>query len=388
MTRSKKICSLTTVDITMDPFILTQMQYMQERGWDVTIICNMRPAFIERIPKGIHYYNVKMERSFSLSTAIKSTLKLIKIFNKEKYAVIQYAATHAALYSSFASWLTRTPIRVHLQWGIYNYSEMGFEGYFYKFVEWITCKFSTVVRPVSHMNLDIVVKEGLFKREKGKVLGEGGTVGIDLNEYPLQKKQTIRQNLREKYSIPQSDYVFGFVGRISTAKGNNELLRAFMKLVDEKDGVFLLLVGQDEDSVDRDLMQWAHDSDKVFVTGAVPHSDIPCCMAAMDCLVHPTYREGFGMVLQEAMAMAVPIITTDIPGPSEVIENGVSGVLIKPYDENEILVAMREFADNQNKYAEYGINGRKRTETCFARPVMLERIYVDKEELYHNYIKK
>ena len=382
MVRKKSLCSLTTVDITMEPFIITQVKYMLERGWDVTIICNMKPAFIERIPKGVKYYNVPMERSFNLMTAVKCTHKLIKIFRKEKFTVVQYAATHAALYASFASWLTNVPIRMHLQWGIYNYSEMGLSGYIYKFVEWLTCKFSTVIRPVSHKNLQIAIDEGLFKEGKGKVLGQGGTVGVDLEEYPLSEKDNICSEIRKYYGIPADDYVFGFVGRISTAKGNNELLQAFKKITAKYSNVSLLLVGEDEGSIDRDLMNWAIKSDKVAVTGRVLHSEIPKCMAAMDCLVHPTYREGFGMVLQEAMAMAVSIITTDIPGPSEVIEEGKSGVLVKPQDIDSLYDAMKSAVVNPERFAEYGRNGRKRAEEYFARTVMLERIYQDKEELY------
>lgn len=380
--KKKSLCSLTTVDITMEPFIITQVKYMLERGWDVTIICNMKPAFIERIPKGVKYYNVPMERSFNIMTALKCTYKLIKIFKKENFTVVQYAATHAALYASFASWLTNVPIRMHLQWGIYNYSEMGLSGYIYKFVEWLTCKFSTVIRPVSHKNLQIAIDEGLFKSGKGKVLGQGGTVGVDLEEYPLSEKDNICSDIRKHYGIPAADYVFGFVGRISTAKGNNELLEAFKKISAKYSNVSLLLVGEDEGSIDRDLMNWAIKSDKVAITGRVLHSEIPKCMAAMDCLVHPTYREGFGMVLQEAMAMAVSIITTDIPGPSEVIEEGKSGVLVKPQNIESLYDAMESAVKNPERFAEYGRNGRKRAEECFARTVMLERIYQDKEELY------
>jgi len=382
MEREKSLCSLTTVDITMEPFIITQVKYMMEKGWDVTIICNMKPAFIERIPKGVKYYNVPMERNFNPLVAIKSVTKLIKIFKKEKFTVVQYAATHAALYSSFASWVTRVPIRMHLQWGIYNYSEMGLSGYIYKFVEWLTCKFSTVVRPVSPKNLQIAIDEGLFKEGKGKVLGQGGTVGVDLTEYPLAEKATICDEVRSKYNIPQDDYVFGFVGRISTAKGNNELIRAFQKINAGFKNVSLLLVGEDEGSVDRDLMEWAVKSEKVAVTGRVPHTEIPRCMAAMDCMVHPTYREGFGMVLQEAMAMGVAIITTDIPGPSEVIEEGKSGILIEPQNTEAVYSAMLDAVNNPGKFAEYGRSGRERVEKCFARNVMLERLYQDKEDLY------
>lgn len=369
----------------MNPFIVPQMQYMRDRGWDVTVICNMRPSFIDSLPQEIHYYNVPMERSFNLWTAIKCTWCLYRIFKKEKYDMVQYAATHAALYSSIAAWAARIPIRIHLQWGIYNYSEMGWVGRFYKFVEWLTCLFSTDIRPVSHKNFDVAIREGLFKPSKGKVLGQGGTVGIDLSEYPLSQKSHFRSIVRSRWNIPEDAYVFGFVGRISEAKGNNELIEAFQSISREYPQAVLLLVGQDEGSVRRDLIAWVKEVDGAVMTGPVAHGEIPHYMAAMDVLVHPTYREGFGMVLQEAMAMEVPIITTDIPGPSEVIEAGISGMLIPPHTVKELSEAMILFLHHPGQYVSLGKNGRARVEACFAREVMLKQLYDDKEELYNRY---
>ena len=369
----------------MNHFIVPQMQYMRERGWDVTVICNMRQSFIDALPEDFHYYNVPMQRSFNLWTAIKCTWRLYCIFKNEKYDMVQYAATHAALYSSFAAWFARIPIRVHLQWGIYNYSEMRLAGHFYKFVEWLTCLCSTDIRPVSHKNFDVAVREGLFKPSKGKVLGRGGTVGIDLSEYPLSQKSQFRSIIRSKWNIPDDAYVLGFVGRISEAKGNNELIEAFRMICRECPQAVLLLVGQDEGSVRRDLMAWVNDANCAVLTGPVSHGEIPHYMAAMDVLVHPTYREGFGMVLQEAMAMEIPIITTDIPGPSEVIEEGISGVLIPPHRVNELAEAMTDFCQHSEQYASLGQNGRARVEACFSRDVMLRQLYEDKEELYNQY---
>ena len=75
MSKRKKICSITTVDITMEPFVITQMQYMMQKGWDVTIVCNMTPSFIERIPDGIHYYNLSFVSYNSISD-LESEIKL------------------------------------------------------------------------------------------------------------------------------------------------------------------------------------------------------------------------------------------------------------------------------------------------------------------------
>lgn len=383
--RNKSIVSITTIAGTMESFVLESMVYMQQKGWDVTLMCNTNQHLIDRIPEGMHYVHVPMERSFSLGKAIKCTRLLVREFRKRKPAMVQYGTTHAALFGSIAAWLTRVPIRIHLQWGIYNYDEMGFVGKFYWFVEWLTCKLSTDIRPVSHKNLQVALDEHLFKPGKGKVLGQGGTIGVDLSKYPLAEKHQLRSEIRQKYDIAESTYVYGFVGRISKDKGNNELLEAF-KNIESGNDVALLLLGPDEGTLDKKLMEWAKQSPKVIFTGSIDHDNIPKHLTAMDVLVHPTYREGFGMVLQEAMAMEVPIITTNIPGPSEVIEEGISGVLVPSHDAVALGDAMKEFYEHREKYKQYGKNGRIRVEKYFDRPVMIENIFQDKEELYNSFI--
>lgn len=380
--RNKSIVSITTIAGTMENFVLESMEYMQLKGWDVTLICNTKEHPMHRdVPKGMHYVHVPMERNFNLITAIKCIIQLIKIFRKTKPTMVQYGTTHAALFGSIAAWLTHVPIRIHLQWGIYNYDEMGLVGKFYWFVEWLTCKLSTDIRPVSHKNLQVALDQKLFKAGKGKVLGHGGTIGVDLPQYPLNEKALLRNQIRGQLGIEEQVYVYGFIGRISKDKGNNELLKAFQKIESNRN-VVLLLLGANEGSIDKTQQEWADNCPKVIFTGRVNHDYIPKYLAAMDVLVHPTYREGFGMALQEAMAMEVPIITTNIPGPSEVIEEGVSGVLVPSHDTDALYEAMVDFYEHQEKYKQYGKNGRMRVEKYFDRPVMIENIYQDKEELF------
>ena len=85
------------------------------------------------------------------------------------------------------------------------------------------------------------------------------------------------------------------------------------------------------------------------MTGLIDSREIYQYYAAMDVLVHPTYREGFGMVIQEAGALAVPVITTDIPGASEVMENGISSIHVRVKDEKALKVAMESFIKHQDK---------------------------------------
>jgi len=81
------------------------------------------------------------------------------------------------------------------------------------------------------------------------------------------------------------------------------------------------------------------------------------------------------MVLQEAMAMELPIITTDIPGPSEVIEDKVSGVLVPSHSDKALCDEMLHLMDDKELCQSLAKAGRDRVELYFARPVMLSNIY-------------
>lgn len=81
------------------------------------------------------------------------------------------------------------------------------------------------------------------------------------------------------------------------------------------------------------------------------------------------------MVLQEAMAMGLPIITTDVPGPSEVIVNHKTGILVPDHDANALYKEMKALMKDPQRRQMYSEKGRERVERFFARPVMLRNIY-------------
>ena len=104
-------------------------------------------------------------------------------------------------------------------------------------------------------------------------------------------------------------------------------------------------------------------------------------MAACDVLAHPSYREGFSMVIQEAMAMQLAVVTTDIPGPSEVIKNEVTGILVKPRDSESLFDGLNRVINDRQKMIQMGIAGRKRCEELFSRERMLRLTYEHRTQL-------
>ena len=100
----------------------------------------------------------------------------------------------------------------------------------------------------------------------------------------------------------------------------------------------------------------------------------------MDLFVYPTYREGFGHVLQEAMTMGTPVLTTDIPGPSEVVEDGISGALVPVCNVDMLSKMMMELMSDANRRNEFSKNGRKRAEQYFEKSIMVGHIMDDYRE--------
>ncbi len=379
----KKICFVTTVSITLKSFVVETAKYLHnECGYDVTLICDNDEEFAQSLPEYIHYIPVPMSRGIDLS-GFSSVISFIKVFRKEKFDMVQYSTPNAACYASIASFLARVPIRLYAQWGIRYIGLAGKSRKIFKLIEKIVCKLSTHIRSVSPMNMQFAIDEGIYKQEKVKVVGNGGTIGVDMSAYDVSQKAEWKKTIREKYNINENDFVFGFAGRMTTDKGCTELLTAFRNIIETNKSAKLVVVGPVEDvsGVKQDLIDWANHSDNVVLTGRVDNADMKKYYSAMDVLVHPTYREGFGMVIQEAGALAVPTITTKIPGASEVMVDGVSCVLVEPKNTSDLQSAMSDLLCNTDKTKKLGNGAYERTKNLYDRQIMLENLKNDYIEL-------
>lgn len=358
----------------MKAFVLETAKYLHEKcGYDITLICNEDEKFKQMLPEYLHYIPVHMERGIDFS-ALQSIKQFIQIFKEQHFDMVQYSTPNAACYASIAARIAKVPVRLYCQWGIRYVGMQGISRIIFKAIEKMVCRNSTDIRAVSPMNKAFAVAEGLYPEEKAVVVGKGGTIGVDLQQYDISKKAGYRSEIRKQYDIPEEAFVYGFAGRVSADKGCTELLTAFKKVAESNANARLLIVGPMEDKcgVSVELLEWARTSDQVVLTGMVDGSKMNEYYSAMDVLVHPTYREGFGMVLQEAGAMGLAIITTNIPGASEVMEDGVSCLLVVPKNVSGLESAMKMLIMDRGYSQKIGQAAYKRTKQYYDRPIMLE----------------
>lgn len=379
----KKICICTTVSITMKTFVVETAKYLHEKcGYDITLICNEDEEFEKSLPEYLHFLPVHMARGVDLS-ALKSIKQFIRIFKSHQFDMVQYSTPNAACYASIAAKIVKVPVRLYCQWGIRYVGMSGMSRKIFKIIEKMVCNNSTDIRAVSPMNKAFAVSEGLYPEGKAIVIGNGGTIGVDMQKYDITTKAKYRSLVRNQYGISCDTFVYGFSGRVSADKGCIELLKAFQNISKNESNAKLLIVGPIEDNsgIPSEILDWMRKSAQVIMTGMVDGKKMNEYYCAMDVLVHPTYREGFGMVLQEAGALGLAMITTKIPGASEVMEDGVSCMLVFPKNVVELEEAMLKLISDREYANRIGQAAYERTKKYYNRTIMLENQKADYEAL-------
>ena len=138
------------------------------------------------------------------------------------------------------------------------------------------------------------------------------------------------------------------------------MLSAFQKLSSEKDNVFLLLIGRDEDGYMGKLLDYPNIKEKenFYFYG---HTREPeKVLNAGDVFVLPTYREGFGSSVLEAACIGLPCICSDAYGVQDAFIENETGLKCKVGDVISLYQCMKEMAEKPGLIKQMGENSRKR----------------------------
>jgi glycosyltransferase involved in cell wall biosynthesis len=156
------------------------------------------------------------------------------------------------------------------------------------------------------------------------------------------------------------------VGQLLPRKGQRVLLDAVASLRDRGVDVRVTLVG---DGPSRSALEAAVDAldlrDRVKLTGAVGQDDIRTLYDAADLFCLPSFAEGVPVVLMEAMAAGLPVVTTPIAGVPELVD-AATGVLVAPGRADLLADALESLAADPERRVAMGRAGRAKVEAEFA----------------------
>ena len=225
----------------------------------------------------------------------------------------------------------------------------------------VTIMYRTAFRKVetvffeNRANAQAFVRRRILPAKKEVVLSGAG---INLEEYRYRQ-------------YPDNEKVhFLYLGRIMKEKGMDELFGAVEQLRKNGCEFILDLVGFFEDEYKKQVEQLQ--SEGIVRFYGFQENPKPY-YAQTDCVVLPSYHEGMSNVLLEAAASGRAIITTDIPGCREAVDNGKSGMLCKVKSADSLYKAMKRFTElSREKRELMGKAGREKMEREFDKKKVVE----------------
>lgn len=168
---------------------------------------------------------------------------------------------------------------------------------------------------------------------------------------------SLRREVRDELGIPRDAWVVGTVGRVDRNKNQAALVRAAAPLLGK--GFHLVLIG---DGPEMDALRRTVDGlerrDVVHVLGR--RTDASRLYRALDVFALPSLSEGLPLVIPEAMACALPVVSTAVGGIPAVVVDGVTGILVPPGDEVAMRQALQLLSVDRERAEAMGQAGRAR----------------------------
>lgn len=375
-----RLAMVVAVPLTLRVFMRPHLEAMASR-YSVTVFCaGDASQIIEGLPKAVDFCSIPIQRKISLCSDARALWCLVVLFSRGNYDLVHSITPKAGLLAMCAAFFCRVSFRVHIFTGQVWVTKAGLSRCLLKTIDRLIAAMATHVLADSHSQRQFLVDEGVVPAEKIRVLADGSICGVDQQRFRPNEKA--RFPLRRELGLPESSVVALFLGRLTRDKGVLDLAKAFVKIADDHQNLYLIIVGPDEEGLRPALQEIMSPClDRIrFVDMTSSPEDY---MASSDIFCLPSYREGFGSVIIEAAASGVPSVASNIYGLSDAVENGQTGILHRPGDITEIGDAIALLSTDAQMRAEMGARARKRAAEQFSseRVVSAQMDFYD--ELLH-----
>lgn len=303
-------------------------------------------------------------------------LRLYRIFREERPVIVHTHMAKAGTVGRLAARLAGVPIVLH------TYHGHVFHSYFGPLK---TQTFIRIERALSRVT-DLILTVG--ERQRQEILGYGignpdklRSVPLGLELEPFVESPRHRGEFRAELGVPDGTRLVGIVGRLVPVKGHTVFLKAARLVLSRLPNVRFLIIGDGElreglESQARDLgidggvtfLGWRHDLPRVY--------------ADLDLVVLSSYNEGSPVALIEAMAAGRAVVSTDVGGVSDVVSDGVNGLLVPPRDPESLAGAIVRLLSSERSLPAMGAAGREAVYPKYS----INRLVSDVREIYSDLV--
>lgn len=326
---TRRVAIVVSDPTTVKVFLRDQIRALGE-NYQVTIFANARDVADTGMQNGsVRLQSVAIEREIVPWKDLVALWRMTRWLRRGDFDIVHSVTPKAGLIAMLGGWLAGVPHRIHTFTGQVWVTRRGASRLLLKNIDRLISRLATVVLIDSPSQRDFLLAQRVVTPGKSRVLGQGSIAGVDTERF--RPDPDARRAVRTELGIDDATPVLLYVGRLKRDKGVLDLARAYAGLQGRAAASVLLIVGRDEEqlraSIESEVSARRHQ------LRFVAHTDEPeRYMAAADVFCLPSYREGFGGVVIEAAACAVPAVGSRIYGISDSIVDGRTGLLHAPGD--------------------------------------------------------
>ena len=366
---------------------LISCKLLAKRGHEVTLITG--PAIG---PEGELFnqtkdqkYNVvtidDMIRAISPIKDFKSYWQIKSVLTQLKPDIVHTHSAKAGILGRFAAYNLkkpndRLPAVVHTIHGLA----------FHEYQSQLLNKFYIAIEKSAAKRTDffVTVADAMTKQTLAAGIGQRGQFctaysAIEESDFlrPISEEQ--RKNFRYKYEISEDAVVLVMVARLFMLKGHDYIIDSAKELSKKFKNAVWLFVGNGNLAEEFKKQVYSLGlGDKIKFTGLLPPSEIPIAIQSSDILVHCSLREGLARALPQAMLCGKSVISFDVDGAKEVV-NENTGRLIEPKNIEQLTGACAELIADKELRGKLGAKGRESVIEKFAPETMVDTL----EEIYN-----
>ncbi len=343
------------------------LKKLQKEGYEICVAASKDEYSQRLVDAGFHYTELKVNNNST--NPFKDLMLIVKYYQTYKAIkpdIILHNAIKPNIYGTIAAGLLGIPTINNISGLGTLFIKKSFSTKIAKILYWFSQKFATKVLFQNPYDRDLFVEKGLVAKEKADLVPGSG---VDTNRFSP-----------ERFSrTPVENFQFLFVGRLLIDKGIVEYINAAKQLKEKYNNVDFNILGpfyeDNSTTISRaTLDRWV---DEKIINYLGTTDKVEEVFATTDCLVLPSYREGLSKVLIEASSMALPIVTTNVPGCKDVVLNEETGYLCNPRDAVDLEKKLEKMLLlEESQRIAFGKNARKRTINVFDIKIVIKK-YMD-----------
>jgi glycosyltransferase involved in cell wall biosynthesis len=335
--------------------VLSEMVGMAQRGHQVVLVTRVQAKIAAAATaEGIPVIYLPLRRC----TDLRSILQLALYLRRSRFDVVNTHSSVDSWIGGIAAKLAGTPVLVRTR-----HLNLPLKRSWWNFVHYLPDKMITCGE---NMRRQLVEGCGFAPLDMVSI-----PTGINFETFAANSN--IPVPLRQELGLAEDAFVVLMVGVIRSVKRHEVALRAMAQVISQCPRAQLVLAG--DGPMRSDMERLAEELDITKHVHFLGHrSDVPDLMAATDALLLTSRSEGVPQAITQALWMKMPVVSTNVGGVGELVDNGLSGLLIPSEDPTAAATALMRIQSDKKWARRLGEAGRAHVHIQFNLNTMLDKI--------------